>query len=260
MKSLLNEYVNFLISEESGGGAGGVAYEKVIFDAIRAANASGNQKTPAGNDKNLPDADITIGGKVYNVEVKMNGNAQMGGGSIGWLDNKFYPAGDSIDQMMPIANKLNASPESRTLNLAIEELCLFLSQKSNRVISGFPASGILKSAWEEATIEKLLVPVNVKIAANIEFIADHYAKKHTHYIQVGGHRLFYLKDNPANLPIPRLEGLVTLEIRAARAGSGGRPTVSAGIRVQSRLITHSISDYTLDDVESIKSLLALHNT
>jgi hypothetical protein len=51
--------------------------------------------------------------------------------------------------------------------------------------------------------------------------------------------------------VPRLEGKVQLEVRLARAG--GKPT--AGLRVQARLLASNASPYTLDDPESVKTML-----
>jgi hypothetical protein len=257
MSDLLKEYIRTVLIEKSG--EGGAEYEQIVFNAIKAAGASGRMKHTAGFDPNLPDADITINGEVYNVEVKMDGNAQMGGGSIGMKDGKFFAAGKDIEAMEPIAESLNSSPDSSKLISAIEKFCSFLNKKGKGVgkpVYGFPMSGFSTQAWKDAVDAGLLIPINTKLESSIDFIAEHYASKGTSYIQIGGQGLFYLLDNPANIPVPRLNGSVVLEVRAARAGSGGRPTASAGIRVQPRLKIEANSPYSLDDPQSIKELLA----
>lgn len=253
MKNLIKEYVNLVLKEKSG--EGGANYELQVFDAIKLAGASGKMKGVAGFDANLPDADITVNGQVYNVEVKMNGDAQMGGGSVGWKDGIFFPAGKDLDAMESIADALNASEDSSKVGNAIKRLCNFLSKKSGKKVTGFPMSGFLKSAWYEAVSEGLLVPINVKLNSDVSFISEHYRKKGTFYIQIGGQGLFHLGENPAGLPVPKLAGEVTLEIRAGKGGSGGKETSNAGLRVQPRLKISQNSPYSLDDPESIREML-----
>ena len=92
-----------------------------------------------------------------------------------------------------------------------------------------------------------------------EFICEHYRKKGINYIQIGGAGLFHMGENPANLPIPKLEGAINLEVRAGRSGSrkgkDGIERVSGGLRVQGRLQFDGKSNYTLESVESIKEMM-----
>ena len=48
---------------------------------------------------------------------------------------------------------------------------------------------------------------------------DYYATKKTYYIQVGGYGLYYMKSNPANLPIPQFNPKLRIRIRVKRGGS-----------------------------------------
>jgi hypothetical protein len=101
--------------------------------------------------------------------------------------------------------------------------------------------------------------VNVKIKNTVDFISKHYAKKGIFYIQIGGAGLFYLAGNPANLPIPQLQGNIDIEIRSARSGAkmlaSGVEVVGGGIRVQARLKTKGQSPFTADDPGSLKRML-----
>ena len=58
-------------------------------------------------------------------------------------------------------------------------------------------------------------------------------------MQIGGAGLFYLDENPANLPITKLQGDIDVELRAGRSGStlnaAGQRRVSGLLRVQGRL-------------------------
>lgn len=256
MRDLIKEFIEIFLHERAG--LGGAAYEELVFNAIKAAGASGNMTHTAGFDANLPDADITDNGEVYNVEVKMDGGAQMGGGSIGWDSGEFFVAGKDVDAMQPIVDTLNSSHDLEEMSAAIQNFVDFLNKHRRKIgkeVSGFPMAGVSKEAWDLAVDQRLLVPINRKVDSSVDFIAGHYAHKGTHYIQIGGQGLFYLSSNPANLPIPKLKGRVQLEIRAVRGGSGGRPTVNAGLRVQPRLKITSESPYTLDDPKSVRAML-----
>ena len=71
--------------------------------------------------------------------------------------------------------------------------------------------------------------------------------------------MFYLSENPANLPIPKLEGQIDIEIRAGRSGSkknaSGVAVVSGLLRAQGRLRFQGQSPYTLDDPESVRAMI-----
>ena len=101
--------------------------------------------------------------------------------------------------------------------------------------------------------------INTKVSHDVSYIAEHYAKKNVHYIQIGNSGVFYLKDNPADLPVPKLEGKIRIEIRSGRSGSKKRKdgvcVVGGGIRIQARLMTKNVSPYTFDDPESIGEMI-----
>jgi len=113
--------------------------------------------------------------------------------------------------------------------------------------------------WVAAKKNGLLKPLNVKIKRSTQFIINHYKKKGVNYIQIGGAGLFYLADNPANLPVPRLDGEINIELRPGRSGSkmrkDGTKVAGVGLRVQGRLQFDGTSPYTLDDPESIRDML-----
>lgn len=241
------------ISESSN--VGGFDYENKVLRAIRLAGVTGNIKTGAGASAAAADADIKINNQIFNIEVKLDNNAQMGGSSV-----RFSSKGIALVKSM--------EPETEDLLISaiaskateLNKLISYISKKTpkavNGKVSGFPMS-CTKDAWEEATSKSLLV--NVKIKNTVEFIAKHYAKKGIFYIQIGGAGLFYLAGNPANLPIPQLQGDINIEIRSARSGAkmlaSGVEVVGGGIRVQARLKTKGQSPFTADDPNSLKRML-----
>lgn len=116
-------------------------------------------------------------------------------------------------------------------------------------------SGFSAEAWEDARNFGLLQAINRTFKSDISVIAQHYARKDTHYIQIGGAGFFRLSDeNPANLPVPSVQGSVQLELRIAKSGDSGNVS-KAGLRVQARCQTTNTSPYTLDDPESVKRML-----
>ena len=135
---------------------------------------------------------------------------------------------------------------------AIEDLLRGLNATS------FPSS-CKKETWNAARSSGLLKPVNTKVRRDTSFLVDHYSKKGVDYIQIGGAGLFYLKDNPAGLPVPQLKGEIDIELRAGRSGSrlnaDGVSYVGASLRAQGRLKFEGSSPYTLDSKQSIIKML-----
>lgn len=237
--------------------SGGFAYEGTVIKALKRAGVQGNMTGGAGASAAAPDADFNVFGTIYPVEVKLDSRAQMGGSSV-----RYARGAKSISLVKEL------EPETAiTLIKAVKGkksqldalLTFLLSQEPNEINSRatkFPCS-VTKDAWTLASKNNLLV--NVKLNSTTGFIERHYAKKGVHYIQIGGAGLFHLKKNPANLPVPRLDGEIQIEIRSARSGSkklsSGFRVVGGGIRVQGRLKTKNISPYTLDDPKSILEML-----
>jgi len=235
---------------------GGFEYETTVLNAIAQAGISGNIKKGAGSDKTLPDADLKIGGNVYGVEVKLNNRAQMGGSSLKFMNNKVAltkPIDPEVDLILMSAVKDKASDIKKMVNF----LNKYKPAGVNAKVSGFPLV-CTRVAWEEAAAKGLLINAYVKYST--DFIAKHYNSKGIYYIQIGGAGLFYLGSNPANLPVPPLAGEIVIELRSARSGSkplsNGLLVVAGGIRVQGRLKATGVSPFTIDDVESIRSMLA----
>lgn len=241
------------ISESSN--QGGFQYESTVISAIRKAGLTGKITSGAGANAAAADADIKIGGQIFNIEVKLNNNAQMGGSSV-----RFGREGVTLVKEMERDTeellKAAIANEATALNRFISFIANRTPKAINRKTSGFPMS-CTKEAWDAAASKKLLV--NVKIKHSADFIAKHYAKKGIFYIQIGGSGLFYLAGNPANLPIPKLSGDINIEIRSARSGAktlaSGIEVVGGGIRVQARLKASGKSPYTADDPASLLQMI-----
>ena len=232
----------------------GFDYEKQVIVCLKEAQINGNISESAGSSSVGVDADFKINGKIHNLEIKLNSNAQMGGTSVnvgGGHDcyNIHKPVDDAfLEKAILEAVKCNWG--------SIQLLLRFVRDTEGKDKGQFPLR-CLKSTWEAAAKNGLLV--NDKIPFDTSFICKHYSKKNTNYIQIGGAGLFYMQENPANLPVPKLEGQIVIEMRTGRSGSKllatGERVVGAGLRLQGRLKTDNKSPYTLDNVESINELL-----
>lgn len=236
-------------------GANGLAYETTVLRAIKRAKMQGNIKQGAGYDNISADADISIDGKIFNVEVKLDKNAQMGGSSV-----RFDSKG--VNLVKPMEKGTNdvliaaVSAKAEELNNLVGYLTKQRPTSVNQKVQGFPLA-CTEDAWTRAVNKGLLVNTVVKYTT--DFIAKHYAKKGIYYIQLGGAGLFYMAGNPANLPVPKLKGDINIEIRSARSGAKALPSglkvIGGGIRVQARLKTKGISPYTADSSASLGAMM-----
>ena len=231
-----------------GNNVQGFEYENEVIEALKEAGCCGSITEGAGASASDADADFIVDGVRHLVEIKKDSFAQMGGTSARYINQEFEIASDAVDQdtQQMIVDVLGTKTE------AIDSLLGEIGATQ------FPTS-CTKHQWDDAKRRGLLKPINAKVSRGTSFIIDHYYKKGINYIQIGGAGLFYLGDNPANLPIPKLEGEINIELRAGRSGSkvnaNGVAMVGGGLRAQGRLRFKGTSPYTLDNPQSIKQLL-----
>jgi len=231
-----------------GNNTGGYDYEKRVVEALVHSGYSGEITEPAGASSVGADADMVIQGRRYFVEIKQDANAQMGGTSLSYDEEGFGFIGSNVatDTAAAVLTEMNSRQP------AVQRLLESIGAKS------FPLA-CDKQTWNRAKEEGLLIPVNAVVRRKADFICDHYINKGVHYMQIGNSGLFHLGENPANLPVPMLEGEINLEVRAGRSGSrkrkDGTEGVSGGLRVQGRLQFSGKSEFTLDDVGSIRKMM-----
>lgn len=217
----------------------GFAYEKEVIEALKTAGIAGNITEGAGASASDADADFIVGGKRYLLEVKKDADAQMGGTSVRYKDGEFEIVSDSVNDNT--ANLIVSALAPKTPH--IERLLAAIGGEK------FPTT-CDKYTWTQAQQKGLLKPINAKVKRNTQFIIDHYKDKGIHYMQIGGAGLFYLDQNPANLPVPKLDGEIEIELRAGRSGSSlnadGTRRVSGLLRAQARLKFKGSSPISLD--------------
>jgi hypothetical protein len=206
----------------------GFAYENEVIEALKTAGIAGSITEGAGASATGADADFVVDGNNYLLEVKKDADAQMGGTSVRYNGGEFEIVSESVDDNTAGLIIAALAPKKDH----IERLLAAIGGHK------FPTT-CDKYTWSEAKKKGLLKPINSKIRCGSKFIIDHYKKKDIHYMQIGGSGLFYLDQNPANLPIPKLQGDIDIELRAGRSGStlnaAGQRRVSGLLRVQGRL-------------------------
>jgi len=233
----------------------GFKYEQLVLNTIREAGIAGNITEAAGASNAVGDADFKINGKAHLIEVKLNKNAQMGGTSVSYLYN-----GEELEIINVVEPEVTDLIYEAVKNQSkkLDALLRFFACKWDPTISSFPLR-VPKTIWTQAQNDGLLVNSKIQTDVN-KFLAKFYRNKGVDYIQIGKCGLFHLGRNPAKLPVPKLKGTVNLEIRTARSGSKmskslGCKVATGAIRVQARLKTKNISPYTLDDADSIKTMI-----
>jgi hypothetical protein len=225
----------------------GFAYENEVIEALKIAGIAGNITEGAGASATGADADFVVGGKRYLLEVKKDADAQMGGTSVRYDNGEFEIVSESVDKSTTAL--IVSALSSKVVH--IERLLAAIGGHK------FPTT-CDKHTWTVAKEKGLLKPINTKIKKNAQFIIDHYKDKGIDYIQIGGSGLFYLDKNPANLPIPKLQGEIDIELRAGRSGSSlnaaGVRRVSGLLRAQARLKFKGKSPVSLDNEIGISRL------
>ena len=222
----------------------GFAYENTIIESLKSAGIAGDILEGAGSSACGADADFVLDGNNYLLEVKKDADAQMGGTSVRYNDGEFEIVSDAVDKGTSGLIVAALAPKKDD----IERLLSAIGGEK------FPTT-CDKYTWTLAKNKGLLKPINTKIRCGSKFIIDHYKKKGIHYMQIGGSGLFYLDQNPANLPIPKLQGDIDIELRAGRSGStinaAGQRRVSGLLRVQGRLKFDGKSPIDLEQPDTL---------
>ena len=250
-------------------GMGGVNYEKkveAVMDRLSKENSNFKRIASAGgafSSAGAGDASFTVNGKTINMEIKMDGNAQMGGTSISYERDADGFVGQFPDRLVDRFDFSKIKEEDiEMFSNALIPVVKYLDQLLDHFSSfndpfyddleGFPLK-VKNKDWEGAKKAGLIIPTNKVIKYNAQWIREHYQKKGVDYIQIGGMGLFHTGKDVLGLGVPILDGDINIEMRPGPAGSGGKPFRSVGYRVQGRLkLKGTKSPVSFDNYESIK--------
>ena len=321
----LNEFIDFQVDKiklsESKTQRAFDLYEQKVYGACAQTDILGPwsvAKAGASPDETGPDVQIQIPGlDPAFVEVKLNLKAGMGEGSA-----NYSPEQGKFSIVVPrdkppmepefaefVLRELYSNEQNiKEFALAIRDWRRKASYKWDSTRGGDPSlfafpfsttyeayanavkAGLYRKAseWPKAGGGVMLPDF---------FIHKLYARKDTFYIQVGGKGLYYLAENPLNLPVPQFPSKAALIYRPKPSGSkklpptpeqaaqGQKGDINYGwesqdprpegerddrnyspyggtFMIQSKLPTGGDlpnSPYTLDDPASIKALLAALN-
>ena len=200
----------------------------------------------AGCDNTKPDMVLFIAGQNVNIEVKESVRSQAGGTSLRFDGNEF-------EFVKPIAG-IDENKVFEILNNKKEDYLRFMEYHN---VKNIPFT-TTKDLWTKSVAEGLLKPTNCSIDCDISFIENHYNKKDTYYIQIGGKGLYYMSKDILGLGLPRLSGDMKLEIRPTRSGSklnkAGIRVSGATLRAQARILNIVKSNFNLESIETIEML------
>ena len=254
-------------------GARGVAYERDVHAALKAAKVpglfAGERPGAAYSNQGAGDIEATYNGKAFNIEVKLNKDAQMGGTSI-----RIDVDADTYVLVNPDAVDDDAMPffmaTAKKQKAAIKEYINFIRKQEPIELHkdkgyAIPFGSVAKSAWVAAQKAGLLAKLNdVVNFDNTKTIAKAYNKKGVYYIEIGKSGLFYLGSNPLKLNVPEFIGSVNIEFRLRPSGSKNRKLGDETIRVVGatyscigRFKTSIKSSYSLSKIEDIETLFGV---
>lgn len=217
-----------------------------------------------GNKNDVADLYINVNRQRYGVEIKLDARAPLGQAAKVKFNGSVFSIGKSGEFSVDDALGRSIIEQLNSKKTAAKEFLNFIKtyppKEYHSKVDGFPVMCIL-DAWEAAKEKGLLKNMNAALKAPLTVVYDYYSNKGVDYIQIGGAGLFYMKNNPLDLPIPQLQGQVNIEMRLKSAG--GKPRVGLGITVctgsisaSPRLATRNKSPYSLDNKEHLIALFS----
>lgn len=269
-------------------GDAGFQYELRVYGVLASVDVPGldkGSKPSAGYSAHgSGDIEATYNNKPFNIEVKLDKQAQMGSGicqynrAAGQItpSSKLAASSDPADLALIVAA---VKSKQSALDAYLDELANVepIAVHQAEAAKGLPLVAST-TALETLKNSGALKAINHKVTLTSSHIAKMYNAKGVFYIQIGGAGLFYMGSNPLNLPVPPFQGEANIEIRLKRSGDTKGSTskafttraIKAGIdatetiqarAVQiicaARLVSSKLSSpYTLDDADSIQKLFA----
>jgi hypothetical protein len=189
-------------------GQRGFLYEGRVFNKLKSKNLVPAGVTPAGPDASKPDAVFLFNKQKYNLEVKLDLKTDFGQGTLNYKNGAWELGGaqdSAAVEMRKILTRVGAVKFANT----------------TWGYQGAPNKGVVenKDITEEMVREDYRRFTDKFLSVPLSSVFNYYAAKQTYYIQIGGYGMYYMAENPANLPIPKLNGATNLRIRLKRRGS-----------------------------------------
>jgi hypothetical protein len=245
---------------------GGVLYEQQVKTAI--TNVIRDYSLPleitddnsGAFNAHTNDLMLSVRGIQYDIEIKM-ANAQMGSSGFSFDGQNFTKINQDLDDDISnlfVENLLNERKEY--LNTLIRFLQKQEPVDFHSSIDSFSCRST-RDSWKKAKDKGLLVPINGKFESDERMIRNLYNKKGVYYIQVQKRGLYYLGQNPLNLPVPELKATTKLLVRVRRGGHTlvkkiNEDVGNSDIMATSKILLKSCpkSPHSLDNEKSILEL------
>ena len=189
-------------------GQRGFLYEGRVFNKLKSKNLVPTGITPAGPDPSKPDAVFKYNNVSYNLEVKLNLEADYGQGTLEYSQGKWGLGGANTPQADEMRNILNSVGAVEFVN---NQWGLMGIPYKGTVMNEQFTPEMVRQDYKRFTDRYLNVPLSS--------LFNYYASKNTSYLQIGGYGMYYMGSNPANLPVPQFNGALRLRIRTKRGGS-----------------------------------------
>ena len=232
----------------------GIAYERVIY-----SNAAGvknplfkiiGKQTEKGG---AADIQFEIAGKRFDVEAK--------------LENPQY---SSINGQYNFNNKVFTNSKNTKISEGLQITLDNILEKAKPALDKYKQRAAELGVNLETSGSKM--PINIfnqlkeeglqnnittREVVSQSVIEELYNKKNQYYIQIKGKGLYYIGKNPLNLPVPKLEGDVTVTFRIARSKTDKNGNVIPTLRFlpDNINITSNKSDHSIDTAKGINKLL-----
>jgi hypothetical protein len=265
-----NEFLTNI--DEMAANLGGLEYERSVASTVRHAisNFSDQITTPkldcgsAGFCRFSIDLELIVGKHPFNIEIKQNTKAQMGGTSVRYQNQKAEIV--DVDRIDLVARELiikSVQSKGPEINDYLEYIGKQKPIAFNRQVIEKRTIPFIctRNAWDAAKSKGLLKKLNAYFDFdNVDAITRGYNKKGVYYIQIGGAGLFYMNKNPLKLPIPEFEGTCQIRARLARGSTlerNGYEVVYGQYRAIANLLTKVSSPYSLDNPDQTQKLFQI---
>jgi hypothetical protein len=228
----------------------GFRYEDKINSLLKESTLQPKEFAGAKADSNAPDAIITLNGKKYKVEIKLDLNVDFGQGSLNYdLEKDEWVLGGAntgaAEQMREFLTKIGAIDR-------INSTAGWGGQGAPRKYT-VPLN---KFTQKDVTYDYTRFRDRF-IIVNSNAVSNYYASKDTHYIQIGKYGLYYMKTDPAKLGVPKFNPNLRLRIRLKRGGSS--PIYNYRFTTALQATSLAKSDINLENKEDLEAIAARHN-
>jgi hypothetical protein len=190
----------------------GTIYERQLCDKMKAAEVVSESFQPAASDSTAPDIVFqTSKNANEKLEVKLDLKTDFGQGSFNFVNGQWVLGGartTAADEMRRILTNADAT------GIATREWGTETPWRDMPGVGGKNGTLTVEQAREDYDNHPdkfISVPTSV--------VFDYYADKDTHYLQIGGSGLYYMKENPSEMNVPQFNGTLKLRIRTKKAGS-----------------------------------------